>query len=143
MGSWLDNIGGGLRSTFGGCLFEPRPDLRARAVDHNRSVDRSKLAAWLIGLVGRRRPASRSLRVAARLIRFTFPAMRLTPQRQSDRDWIDMSLAPPGRLITAPMQFLMMEPADRNGELVADLASQSALLGKAQMMGIGGKAAAN
>src|SRR5450432_2569486 len=106
-----------LRMAFGGRLFGPRPFLFARALDRG----------------GRRR------RFAVNDV--TLSTMRLTPERQSDRDWIDFSLSPPCRLVATPMQFLMMEPADGNGELVADLASQSAGLGKAQMMGIGGKAA--
>ncbi len=44
---------------------------------------------------------------------------------------------PPGGLITVPVQLAMMGPAHRNGELIADLASQGPRLGKAQMVGVG------
>ena len=36
----------------------------------------------------------------------------------------------------------MMDPTDRNGELVADLASQGPRLGEAQMVGVGGRSTA-
>src|SRR5450755_4306253 len=41
------------------------------------------------------------------------------------------------------MQLAMMEPADRNRKLVADLAAQRPGLGKTQMVRVGGRAAAD
>ena len=42
-----------------------------------------------------------------------------------------------------PVQLAVMDTANRNGELVADLAAERPRLGKAQMMGVGGGAAAH
>jgi hypothetical protein len=53
-----------------------------------------------------------------------------------------MDSGPPRRLIAVPMQLVVVEAADWNRELVADLSPESARLRKAQMMRIGGRAAA-
>ena len=42
-----------------------------------------------------------------------------------------------------PVQLAVMDAAHRNGELVADLAAERPRLGKAQMVGIGRRAAAH
>jgi hypothetical protein len=39
--------------------------------------------------------------------------------------WIQSHFLPPGVLVTVTMQFAMVCPADRHGELVTDFASQS------------------
>ena len=49
---------------------------------------------------------------------------------------IDPLVLPPGALVAAPVQLAMMQPADRNGEPVADLASHRPLLGKLDVVGI-------
>ena len=43
---------------------------------------------------------------------------------------------PPGALIAPPMQFTMMQPADGNGEPVADFPPHRSLLCKLDMVGI-------
>jgi len=48
---------------------------------------------------------------------------RASPKRERDRHGIEMDSGPPRRLIAVPMQFAMVEAADRNGKLVADLSS--------------------
>ena len=62
--------------------------------------------------------------------------MRPCPEGCCNGKGIDSLLVPPGAFIAAPMQFAMMEPANRNGELVADLPPQRSLLGKLEVMGI-------
>ena len=56
---------------------------------------------------------------------------------------IDTELAPPSSLVPAAVYLAMMAAAERDGELVADLAAERRCLRKAQMMGIGGPAAAD
>ena len=43
---------------------------------------------------------------------------------------------PPGALIAAPVKLAMMEPANRDGEAVADLASHCSLFGKPDVVRI-------
>ena len=69
--------------------------------------------------------------------------MRLQPQAASRGGWIDISLVPPHRFITTAMNLTMVSATERDRELVADLAAERRGLGKAQMMGIGGAAAAD
>ena len=49
---------------------------------------------------------------------------------------IDSLLPPPGAFVAAPVEFAMMQPANRNGELVADLPPHRSLLGKLEVVGI-------
>jgi hypothetical protein len=60
------------------------------------------------------------------------------------RDWqrINLDTLPPGDLRTMPVQLAVMDPAQRDGELIADLAAERPGLGKTQMMGFRGRAAA-
>ena len=46
--------------------------------------------------------------------------------------------APPGSLVTAVMDFAMMSTAQRDRELVADLAAKRLQLCKLQMVSVGG-----
>ena len=62
--------------------------------------------------------------------------MRPRPKGRRNGERIDSLLVPPGVFIAAPMEFAMMEPANRNGELVADLPPHRALLGKFDVMGV-------
>jgi hypothetical protein len=57
---------------------------------------------------------------------------------ESERDWkrINVEPPPPGGLVTCAMQFAVMDPADRNGELVTHTASECAGLGKGEVMRI-------
>ena len=69
--------------------------------------------------------------------------MRLQPQAASRGSWVDTSLVPPRRFIATTMHLTMVSATERDRELVADLAAERRCLGKAQMMGIGGAAAAD
>jgi len=69
--------------------------------------------------------------------------MCLQPEDSGGVSRINPNVAPPDGFIAAAMHLAVMAPAQRNRELVADLAAQRRCLGKAQMMGIGGAAAAD
>ena len=69
--------------------------------------------------------------------------MRLQPQAASSGGWIDTNLVPPRRFIATAMDLTMVSATERDRELVADFAAERRCLGKAQMMGIGGTAAAD
>jgi len=69
--------------------------------------------------------------------------MRLQPQRTGTDRRIDTSFFPPRRFIATAMNLTMVSATERDRELVADLAAERRCLGKAQMMGIGGAAAAD
>ena len=62
--------------------------------------------------------------------------MRFQPQRAGSDGRIDASLFPPCGFIATAMDLAMMAPAQRHGELIADLAAERAVLREAQMMGI-------
>src|SRR6516165_12003997 len=81
--------------------------------------------------------------IFALLIRNGRQWMRFHPQRTSSNDRIDTNLVPPCSFITRPMDLPMMSPAQRDGELIAHLTTQRAVLHKAQVMGIRGSAGAN
>jgi hypothetical protein len=69
--------------------------------------------------------------------------MRLQPQRPSADCWINPEFYPPSRFISTSMQLAMMTTAERDRELIADLAAESRRLCKTEMMRISGKPAAN
>ena len=69
--------------------------------------------------------------------------MGFEPERTGGGGRINVRLLPPGRFIAAAMHFAMMAAAERHGKFVAHLAAKRPMLGKAQMMRIGGCAAAN
>jgi len=62
--------------------------------------------------------------------------MRFQPEPSSRRDRIYSKFHPPSSLIAVAMELAMMPAAKRNGKLVADLATERALLCEAQMMSI-------
>src|SRR6516162_5492048 len=62
--------------------------------------------------------------------------MRPLPKGCSNGERIDSLLVPPGAFIAAPVELAMVQPANWNAELVANLASHRALLGKLEVMGI-------
>ena len=62
--------------------------------------------------------------------------VRVSPQVASVPQRINGGLAPPFRFIAVAMQFKMMAAAQGNGEFIADLATECAALGKAQVMGV-------
>ena len=96
-----------------------------------------------LALAGQVRAArNRNLRADAR--RRTRPIRaRAPPEREGDRHGIEVDPGPPRDLIAVAMQLAMMQAAQGNRELVADLAPERARLGKAQMVRLGGRAAAN
>lgn len=69
---------------------------------------------------------------------------RLLPQILGDQKRIDIAVnrLPPFGFIAGLVQLTMMGAAERNGELIAHFEPQRAGLGKAQVMGIRGGAAA-
>ena len=69
--------------------------------------------------------------------------MRLKPQRPGSREWLDGGFAPPFGFIAVAVELAMMPATQRDGKLVADLAPKCTSLGKAQVMGIAGPAAAD
>ena len=69
--------------------------------------------------------------------------VRVLPEPQSNWQRIDVELLPPCGLITRAMQLAVMDSANRDSELVAHSASKRARLGKREVMGIRGRAAAH
>src|ERR1700688_3042004 len=65
------------------------------------------------------------------------------PQPMRDRQRVDLHPLPPCGLVALPVQFAVMDPAQRDGELIADLAAECPRLGKTQMVRIGRRASAN
>ena len=62
--------------------------------------------------------------------------MRLKPQGSGSGQWIDSGSTPPRGFIAVSVEFAMMPPAQRDGELIADLTSECASLRKAEVVGI-------
>ena len=62
--------------------------------------------------------------------------MHLEPQRTGAGGRINASLLPPRRFVATAMDLAMMAAAERDRELVADLAAERSVLSEAQMMGI-------
>ena len=69
--------------------------------------------------------------------------MRFEPERAGSGGGNNASLFPPCRLVDTAMDLAMMAAAERHGELIADLATQRAWLGKPKMVRVGGRATAN
>ena len=69
--------------------------------------------------------------------------MCFKPKDASRRARIDPGPLPPGRFIAATMHLAMMPSTEWNDELIADLAPECRWLGKAQVMGVSGTAAAD
>src|SRR5258707_579260 len=67
---------------------------------------------------------------------FSFDAPGRNPERPRRSDGIDSPPLPPGDFVAEAMVVLMMRPAQRYCEFVADLAPHCALLGEPQMMSI-------
>jgi hypothetical protein len=62
--------------------------------------------------------------------------MHFEPQHAGHAGRIDPDIPPPCRFIAASMDLAMVPSAQRDSELIADLAFQRAALGKAQVMSI-------
>src|SRR5205814_1434633 len=67
----------------------------------------------------------------------------MLPESTRDGDRVDAGVLPPGRLVADVVHQPVMDAAERHCELVADLAPERARLHVAQMMGVGGPAAAD
>ena len=67
----------------------------------------------------------------------------MPPQPIGDRQRVDLDPLPPCSFVTRPVQFAVVDPAKRDGELVANFAAERPRLGKTQMVGIGRRPAAD
>ena len=65
------------------------------------------------------------------------------PKRLGCSRRIDIGFLPPSSFIAAAMHFTMVSAAEWHGEFIAHLAAKPPILGKAQMMRIGWRAAAD
>ena len=62
--------------------------------------------------------------------------MRRLPKGGRNPEGIYSVCPPPGAFVAAPMQLAMVQPANRNRELVADLAPHRPLLREFEVVGI-------
>src|SRR5580658_6051783 len=69
--------------------------------------------------------------------------MGLEPQHPGCNGWIDAGVSPPSGFLATAVDLAMVSAAQRDGELIADLAPQRPALGKSQVMGIRGLSAAD
>jgi hypothetical protein len=69
--------------------------------------------------------------------------MCFEPQRTRNHGCIDLMPFPPGRFITAAVDFPMVSATHWYGELIAHFAGQGAALCKSQVVGIGRPSPAN
>ena len=69
--------------------------------------------------------------------------MRALPQDAGDKSRINTGLCPPRGFITATVNFAMVTPAQRDGELITDLAAECSKLDKTQMMRVCGATTTN
>src|SRR5262249_2914938 len=74
--------------------------------------------------------------VAGNVACSSLDGMRPVPKVGGNHEGIDTLALPPAALIATPVQLAMVQPADRHGEAVADLASHRARLHKLEVMGI-------
>ena len=70
-------------------------------------------------------------------------SMGLFPEPAGDLDRINIGLLPPRALVACAMHCPMMPAAERDRELIADLAAKRTGLGKSEVVGIGGLTAAH
>ncbi len=69
--------------------------------------------------------------------------MRLQPQRMGRDGWINSSGPPPCGFIAAAVDLAMVSSAQRDGEFIAYLASECAVLCEPQVVGVRRFSAAN
>jgi hypothetical protein len=79
--------------------------------------------------------ATRRIRVAPRAIDSSIELVEVV-KCGSDIQRRDAVALPPCPFIAAPMKFAVMEPANRDGKSIADLAAHRTLLGKLDVMGV-------
>jgi len=58
------------------------------------------------------------------------------PKRPGRNDRVNTGIAPPRGFIATPVHLAMVPAAERNRELVADLATECSALNKPEMMGV-------
>ena len=58
----------------------------------------------------------------------------MLPEPFGQGQWINFDTLPPCDLCTMPVQLTVMDPAQRDSELIADFAAERARLSKTQMM---------
>jgi hypothetical protein len=58
------------------------------------------------------------------------------PQGPGSLRWLQAELLPPRCFVTVTVEFAMMSPAQRYGELVTGFATESAVLRELQMVGV-------
>ena len=83
------------------------------------------------------------IRVAGKLGRGQIDSMRPLPKRSRKGEGIDALPPPPGPFIAASVELAMVQPAEGDGKAVADSPAQRPLLGKLDVVGIGGAAPAD
>src|SRR5262249_23540738 len=71
------------------------------------------------------------------------PGSRGRPGLSGDGERIDPSRFPPQRLVARAVELAVVQAAERNGEFVADLATEGEFLGEAHVMRLGRLAPAN
>ena len=64
---------------------------------------------------------------------------RLLPKPKSNRERVDLDLIPPRSLVGVAMELAVMDPTNRDRELVANSTAQRPRLRKPEMMGIRGR----
>src|SRR6516164_2631152 len=69
-----------------------------------------------------------------RLLLSRWTAAGLSPELLRDKERRNLLLGPPRNFIAAPVERAMMQPAQRNRELVTHPAAERCALGKAEMM---------
>ena len=62
--------------------------------------------------------------------------LTMLPEPECDWKWIDVELLPPSGLITRPMKLAVMDPANRDGKLIAHSASKGPRLCKREVVRI-------
>jgi hypothetical protein len=72
-----------------------------------------------------------------------FIELPLMPELERHRDRINFVGLPPSRLVAHTVEFAVVEATERNGELIADPATEGARLSKAQMVRIGRRTTAH
>ena len=75
-------------------------------------------------------------RYAVHFVGSCWQRVRLQPERAGSDSRINAGIFPPCGFIATAMDLAMMAAAQRHGELIADLATECAVLREAQMMGI-------
>ena len=101
------------------------------------ALDTIGLLACSIAFGAVRQPGSAVVCVAA-----ATPALTFVPELLREGEGVEAHVVPPRSFVAGVMKLAMMGAADRDSELVTDLAAESLRLGKADMMCVSGDCAA-